>query len=470
MRTRHIVIALALAGALPAALAQTPAEFDWRGKLEPAPGASLIRAALPADALLRLRSSQAADVRVFDAKGQPVPFAFAAPVDALAAARQPTPAFQALPMFTAQAGTRIPRSGIQVRVRDGAAQSVWVQMGAGTAGQAAVADGGARRLPSALFDVRSSRQLVSAIVLKAELPANAPIRFSLESSPDLAQWTPVALRGRIYRFEGQGAPVNDTLELEEPMKLEGRYLRLDWSGQEGVAVQSMSGLIASGPRAPAQVTTALPAGKAASVRDGIAGIEWELKSAAPLAALGLATTQSNTLLPVRVLGRSQPSEPWRAMGQGIVYRLGQGAAESSSLPLALDRAPVRWLRVEATHGQRLDAVPLTAVAVFDPVELVFVAGGNGPYELAAGRADTAAASLPLGMISAVVPGRIDDLPVSRIGAAVVRPEAPPSVLQQMLPAGTDSRSVMLWAILLVAVLVLGGVAWSLLKQLNQSKG
>jgi hypothetical protein len=467
MKTRQWVVALALAAAMSSLPAQTPAEFAWRGTLQAPANATLIRASLPADALLRLRSSQAADVRVFDASGKGVPFAFATPVDQPPAARQPTSAFNALAMFTAQAGSRIPRSGVKVNVRDGAQRSVWVQMD--TNGQAATDPAGATRLPSALFDTRSSKQRISALVIKAQVPANAPVRFALETSTDLAQWTPVPLRGRVFHFDGDNAPANDTLELEQPLALQGQYLRLEWSGQEGVTVSSFTGLVAP-PAAPApRVSAALPAGVATPGREGMPGLEWQLPSATPLAALALTTAQPNTLMPVRVLGRNQISEPWRQIGQGIVFRLGQGAAESTSLPLALARTSVRWLRVEATHGQRLENVPLAAAAVFDPVELVFVAGGNGPYELAAGRAETAAVALPLGMVSSVANVRIDELPVSRIASFVLRPESPPSALQGMLPAGVDSKSALLWAVLLAAVALLGGVAWSLMKTLNKAR-
>ena len=467
MKTHPWMIALGLAAGMSCVLAQTAAEFAWRGTLESPANATLVRAALPADALLRLQSPLAADVRVFDAKGQSVPFALATPVDKPPAARKPTPAFTALAMFTAQAGSRIPRSGVKVRVRDGAERSVWVQMEANGSGVADPA--GATRLPSALFDTRASKQRISALVIKAQLPANAPVRFALETSTDLAQWTPVPLRGRLFHFDGDNAPSNDTLELEQPLALEGQYLRLEWSGQEGVTAASITGLVAP-PVAPAQqVSTALPAGVFTPGREGMPGLEWKLPSARPLAALALTTTQPNTLMPVRVLGRNQASEPWRQMGQGIVFRLGQGAGESTSLALALARTPVRLLRVEATHGQRLENVPLAAAAVFDPVELVFVAGGNGPYETAAGRAETAAVALPLGMLSSVASVRIEELPISRIASSVLRPETPPSVLQGMLPAGVDSKSALLWAVLLIAVAVLGGVAWSLMKTLNKTR-
>jgi hypothetical protein len=456
---------LATCIALPvAAAAQAPADFAWRGTLEVPPQASLVRAALPADALMRLRSAQASDVRVFDAKDEPVPFALAAPVDQPRPARQATAAFNALPLFSAQPGLQIPPSGVQVRVDEGGQQrSVWVQMK--PQGAATTATANATRLPSALFDVRASGQTITAIVIKAQLPLNAPIRFSLSSSADLAQWTSVPLHGRAYRFDGEGAPVNDTLELDEPLKLRGRYLRLDWQGQDGVVVDALQGLVALPLLQAAQVSATLPEPR----RDGVQALEWDMPSATPLAALALSTSQANTLLPVRVLGRSQASEPWRVLSQGVIFRLGSGAAESANTPLPMPRVAVRWLRVETTNGLRLEGVPLAAKAVFDPVELVFVAGGSGPYELVAGRADTASASLPLGMLAAVATGRIEDLPVARITASSLRPDTPPSALERMLPRNVDSKSALLWGVLLLAVAVLGGVAWSLMKQLAKGK-
>ncbi|QJW83655.1 DUF3999 family protein [Ramlibacter terrae] len=49
-----------------------------------------MRLPVPAEALARLQSPAAADLRVFGAKGQPVPFALAAPPQAPEAPRVPT--------------------------------------------------------------------------------------------------------------------------------------------------------------------------------------------------------------------------------------------------------------------------------------------------------------------------------------------------------------------------------------------
>lgn len=442
--------------------AQKPEDFAWRGTLETPPNASLVRAALPAEALMRLQHPQAHDLRVFDANGQPVPFAFAQPVNQPSPPRQPTEVFRALPLYAAQAGAKPPKGSVQVRVQDGAQRSVWVQMSGGDAQTTTGTD--ALRLPSALFDTRASQQSISAIVLKGQVPANAPTRITLSTSSNLAQWQELPLSGRWYRFEGEGAPSNDTLELRQPLELKDRYLRLEWYGQDGVRVDSITGLVAPAKPAAPQVKAPLREPR----KDGASALEWDLGFATPLAALELGTPQRNVLVPVRILGRNRASEPWRLLGQTVVYRLSANDADNTNPAAVLYRPSVRQLRVEATHGARLEGVPITATAVFEPIEVVLVTGGSGPYRVAAGaETETVPAALPLSMISAPVEGKVEGLPVAKWTATEMAQAAAPSAWARFLPAGMDSKAAALWAVLAGGVLLLGAAAWSLFRRMNR---
>jgi hypothetical protein len=450
------IIATSLFAAL-AVAADEPrvADFQWQGTLDVTGQAGLIRVVVPGEALARLQSRSAADLRVFDAAGRPVPFALSAPPSTPAAARKATPPLPALPLLTTPpAGSS--KGALQVRVEDqGRQQSLWVQLdgSAGASAQPAPAT-------SVLLDTRGQKEPLGALVLQAHIPANLPVRIFVSTSGDLASWTPVATEGRIYRFDGDNAPTNDKLELRAPLQLEGRFLRLDWSGQDGVSVASVTGLV-NGPAPVAQPpAVSLPAPRA----DGASAREWALPFATPIAQLELRTGQPNTLVPVRILGRDSPSGPWRALGQTVVYRLGAAGQESVSAPAVLQRPSVRWLRVEATHGARLDTLPLDARVLFEPLEVVFVAGAAGPYQLVAGRAEGVSAALPPAMLAATTSARWDSLPLARITQTHAATMPPASTMPAWLPAGIDARTAALWAVLVVGVLVLGAVAWSLLKQ------
>lgn len=460
MKLQALLLASALALPFAAGAADDPAGFAWRATLDTSGQAGLVRLPLPAEALARLQARDAADLRVFDAKGAPVAFAFATPPQAAAAPRRETAAFRALPLYAAPAGTAAPRGTLQMRVQqNGPQQSVWVQLGEGTAD---AAKSPAQRLPAALFDTRAQKEAVSGFVVRATLPANVPVAFTLSSSPDLANWTPLPVRGRLYRFEGESAPANDRLELAAPAQLQDRYLRLDWTGQEGIAVASVSALLAGPPAQRERPALTLPAGTA----DGPNALEWQLGFATPIAQLELTTARDNTLLPVRLLGRNQPSEPWRIVASTLVYRLGAAGQESTN-PAAVPVQPsMRWLRVESTHGTRLEGVPLQARVLFEPVEVVFAAGSAGPYQVAAGRSATPPAALPIGMLAATTTAKVENLPVARIASTQVAAGPATGWWTPWLPRGVDNKTAGLWAVLLAGVALLGAVAWSLLRQVN----
>jgi hypothetical protein len=454
------LLAAVLAPALAQAPVLAPADFTWRATLEPPAQSALARVTLPAQAMLRLQSRDAADLRVFDAQGQPVPFAFSRPPNAKEPPRQPTRNYAALPLYSANADARAPKGSVQVRVQEGGQQrSLWVHMSPG--GTSTSAPASSRRLPSALFDTRSEKEAITALVVRGQLPANAPVRVTLSTSPDLANWTPVAARGRLYRFDGDGAPANDTLELSQPLRLEKQYLKLEWDGQQGVQVDSIAGLIAPKVPKPEPTMAPLPAGRP----EGASALEWELGFATPLSALALTLEKPNSLVPVRISGRNQLSEPWRTLGHAVVWRLGSGADETRSDPAVLQQPSVRWLRVEATHGMRLEGLGLQAQAVFEPLQLVFVAGGAAPYSLAAGRAATPSVALPLGMLSAASTRQVDEWPQAKLSAVQDQPPAP-SALAAWLPRGVDTKTATLWAVLGFGVIVLGAVAWSLLRAMK----
>lgn len=453
-----VIAAAGLCATAGAAETIAPKDFAWRAAVELPAGASLARVSLPAPALLRLQSADARDVRVFNAGGEAVPLAF------MGTASQPTPppaftrGYSALPLYGANGGAaRSGKGAMQVRIEDAGRRSVWVQIDGKAPDSAA-----ATKLDSVIFATQAEKQRLGAIKVQATLPPNAPVRVTVFTSKDLAHWSPAPVRGRLYRFEGEGGPANDTLELEQPLDLEGRYLRLDWAGQEGVTVAAVTGVVAPAVPPPTRVRAELPRPQA----DGKDTLDLALSFATPIAALALSTAQPNTLLPVRILGRNEASQPWRLLAQAVVYRLG---ADAINPPVPLHGASVRWLRIVSTNGADLAGSQLQANAEFDPVQLVFVATGNGPFQLAAGRMSTPRAALPLGVLaSALGDKKVEDLPEAGLGAATIESPVPPGWFAQLRPAGVSEKTAVLWAVLIGGVLLLGGAAWSLLRQLKSA--
>lgn len=466
----RIVLCIGLVLVCRAGIAAGPSaeEFSWRARLSLPAGASMVRVDLPAEALMRLQSFDARDLRVFNAAGEAVPHTLAG-----AAAHSPvavalTGSYAAFPLMKSNSSKSKRDGAVTVRIDgSGGPSSIWVRLdgkGASSGAQASVQD--AVALPSAIFDLRTEKQSLSAITLRADLPANHPVLITAASSNDLSQWTPLNLRGRLYRFEGPGAPANERLEFDSAQNLQGRYLRLDWHGHDGVKLHSLKGEVAQAQSAPRRLRASLPE----PTQAGPAALEWRLDFATPLAALVLSSQRANWLAPVRVLGRDDPSQAWRQLDQTVIFRLGAEGAESVNPPLVLQAVSTRWLRIEASHGMALDAKTTQASAEFQPLRLAFLASGEGPFTAVAGRAQTPSVALPHASFSAALPGDLNQLPAATIQSVDMAPASVgDSLLGQRLPWGMQRRDLALWAALLAGVGLLGAVAFSLLRQLKSAR-
>ncbi len=449
-----------------AALAAPPKaeDFAWVARLEIAPGTSLARIVLPADALTRLQSVDAADVRVFNGKGEPVGFAFTGlTAPKTEAAPQTTPEYKAIPLFSVAAGKSPGAGSMRVQVNEsGKTNSVWVRLQTPSTANPAVASS---VLPSVIFNSREASQSWRAIDVQATLPANSPVQLAADISTDLAQWTPVALRGRLYHFEGSDSPRNDRLTFDPPLVLDKHYLRLSWYGQAGVQVKSIAPVPAPQPGSVQPARAILPPARQVDK----SALEWSLDFMTPISALVLVSSMPNTLLPVRILGRNDAKQSWRQLGQTLVYRLGADDTAPTNAPLNLAGASVRQLRVETSNGMALDAAGLQASAEFRPLQVLFMASGPGPFVLAAGRAQTPAAALNLSDLQAVVPANTEQLPMARIAQVTLstpKKEAADTSWWGAITSSTNQRAWALWGILIAGVVLLGGVAWKLIGQLN----
>jgi len=462
----RILLMAAWAASAGAATAPEAAEFSWHAIVNVPAGASMARVALPASALQRLQSRDARDVRVFNGAGEAVAFALRTPAASPATAVQ-TPIYDAHPLFAAAGAQRPGKGAVEVRMdTDSQRNSVWVHWSGGAENAAAAGSEGAQALPSALFDTRKEKRALSAFTLQADLPANVLMHFSLAISKDLAHWTPVDVRGPLFRFDGADAPVNQTLVLAQAVPLDGHYLRLDWQGQSGVRVRSLTATVAQADTVAAPVRAALPNGNT----DGDHAVVWSLDFATPLAGLDLRASRDNTLVPVRIWGRNDAAQPWRLLANTVVYRVGAEGQQKHNAVVPLGGASARWLRVESSNGMALAPADLQATAELEALELVFLASGPPPYVLAAGRANTSAGAVAASLLGSVLNGNLADVPLAELQeTAAASPGGPLAALQGWLPAGTERRSVVLWVVLLAAVLVLAAVAYALLRQLSGPK-
>ena len=449
------------AGAAQAAAPDTAQAYAAQWPLTVPAGASLVRLPLPAEVLTRLQTSDLRDLRIFNAAGQAVPTALDRSDPR---AGEPTPLPITLPVLPILADAATASGGdFALRIEEGPGGRV-VKVDSHAVAPASAAVSGAV-LTGVLVDTRTQTARLRAIELDAQWPAARPFAFDAHTSSDLQHWTPL---GRVMAFRGADggvlAPATVALNGES---LKDRYLRLSWDPSTtpnavqigGVRLQPMG--VALPPVRVAVDLVVQPVANDPKL------LEWRLPFATPVAALGVRTEGATALVPVRILARQQREAPWTPLGQLVVFNLAQGGQTQYNAPLELGQATWREWRVEADPTSPGFTAAPRITAWLAPAQLVFVASGDGPFTLAAGRADAPAVALPLpSLIPGYEPGAPARLPQATLVTATIAGAS--AALPTTAPGDPlDRRRWLLWAVLIGGVLLLAGMAWVLVRQMNR---
>lgn len=447
---KRIVPATVLAAFAALAAAQTPSDFAWRAPLALAGDRPFHRIELPADVYRHAVRADLGDVRVFAADGTPVAFAFLPP----APPRSERPAPVSLPVFPLRVDAdRTALGDLSIRVRKDAS---------GTSVDLSTRDGapvGGTRVAGYLVDTGELREPLTALTLPLA-GADLNTRIHVEGSDDLVAWRPLG-RGPLLRLEVDGRQlVRNRVEIAP---FAGKYLRLAFDpGQPVIDVQGLTGEFAERVvDAPRQWIDVV----GVPVADKSGAYDFDLGGAFPVDRIELALPEVNTVAPARWFVRAAPTAEWRPVASGVAYRLRQDGGDVAAPPLAVAAGPARYWRVELdarAGGMGQGAVRLRAG--WTPQVLVFAARGTGPFELAFGSARVQPAALP---IASLVPG------FDRATGVTTMPVAVPAAVPlagsaSALQPPADVKRWALWASLVVAVVVLGGMAWRLSREMASS--
>lgn len=440
--------------------AHVPSEFGYRIDVTPSPGAALARVALPSASFAALRTRDGGDLRVFNAEGRVLPYAL---LDARAAPNASVDRFGerviALPIRSEAA---IGRDTPTLRIEETPTRRV-IEYAPTQSSAKARPDASTAPPRALLFDTRDISTPVRAIDFEGTLPAATIVSLTIDGSDDLRQWRRVVTDAPVFDFtepNGSAAPSNRRVELPKSAgaaSLKGRYLRVTWSnGGSAAGLTALRPVLMDDTSTPA---AELPLGPPRSAADDAA--EWTLPPAlgsgasARLLGLRFATTATNSLMPLTISTRERAGEPWRIVASTVVFHFdGQNGAVTPRAPLATQ------LRVEPARGYSLRGVPLTLTLEYAPMQVLFVATGPAPFTIAAGKTGLTTAALPVATLMPIhQPGAEFTVPLATLASqSAGTPKAESSL------ADSIGRSTLLWGVLLVAVVVLAGLALSLLRR------
>lgn len=351
------------------------------------------------------------------------------------------------------------------------------------------------------------RKVVGGLLeLQLEVPSgtHGVYEFVIEASDDLQQWQTHSGSAQLLSLEHQGLTLaHSTFDLAG---LRARYLRL--RPQSGSPLVPLSGVQAKSVThqqtvAPLQWSDPLP-----PIDCTADHCDYAVPRHLPMSHLAWELPDANTLVAVDILVQYEPSngasatprahrhrlrdrlhgirhkdvlpssteadKTWIFIARDMAYRLRLPEGEVRSQPMRLDAGAVHRMRLRPRGGvsQFGSQPPLVRIGA-PAARLVFLAREPAPYKLTWGGNAVAAMSL-----AELMPTRKPDAPwpVDTAEVESVLPAAPsvavqvpaasnatPAKVPAHTPLPASERKVWLWGALLVALAVMGGMAWSLLK-------
>jgi hypothetical protein len=450
MSARTVLMVAGLLAARGAA-AGAPADYAVTFALAtPDAAASAWAIELTPDVHAWLQDAALRDLEVFNAAGQPVPFArLATP------AERPRTQAVALPLLALPPVKAAGANDLRLVIeRDAAGRLRRLDAGE----QAAPASGGTRDW---LLDASALAQPIERLELGWNAPATGVVaRCRVEAGDDLQHWREVG-SGSVLALEQDGARLDKRdLALDAARAPYLRLQRLD-DGPELSGLHVQAHTVERGPAAPARAW--LEASHAATGPDAAAGsFDYILPAALAVEAARIELASDNALAPLTLAARANGASAWRELARITAFRLRLGDERVFNDEVAFGPGvPVRMLRL--TPAVPLAAAPRLQLA-WQPERFVFLAEGDGPYRLAAGSARARRADYPIEAALAGLRaklGRDWQPPLARLGAAQESAGhaalTPPS-------APIPWRRWLLWAVLVAGAAAVGGFALSLLRE------
>lgn len=428
-----------------------PADFANRVPLEVSGKGPWYRLQLPIEVLFASRHGDLRDLRVFNAEGEALPYS----------------------LRTSAASEKRVRSEVQARIfplrgqsGSAAAESVKVvRSTAGTILEITPTTAGQDKqelLRGWLLETGAGDLPLERLQLDWTAQADGFQRLRIEVSDDLEHWRALG-EGQLARldFNGQRIEQNDIALPGEP----ARYLRLWWESPEQAA--QLLGATLSGSRSSTGPIPMLWSEPLAAKADADGAFSWSLPLALPVERVRIPLEQSNTLAPVLVSGRRDGNVQWSPLARGVLYRLPGEGGEITQEELELPGGSISQLRLQPdARGGGLGGTTANLSVGVRATEVVFLARGGEPYQLAVGGASVSDGSLPIGTL---VPG-FEAKRLSGMGEAQLKGRLQSSGQVAQAPeAKSDGRwkRYGLWALLLGGVILLGLMAVSLLRQNRQ---
>ena len=457
-----LTLVLAAGATSVAASELTPADFAYGQPVIAPEAATAYRIALPLELYRSSVRPDLGDVRVFNALGEMVPYSLQRPaLEKL----QSLPSVK-LPLFPLTGDKSTSPNAIRVTIESGhGAVNVETQ---GTAQ-------GTQVSASYILDARAIARPLAALTL--DWPVDAAEfagRLRIETSDDLSSWSLVSSGAAIANL-GTGA--NRLIERRvEFSPVQAKYWRLAWADRSApFALTDAQGEPAQDRVELARATLMLSAQVDARTPGDFL---FDTAARLPVDRVAIELPETNTVVQAEILSRDQPQQAWRTVTRRGFYRVTTAGLTSARTEIASGWVPIGmntdryWLvRIDrAGAGLGIGAPRLTLGWV--PHELIFLARGAGPFQLAYGSVSATTGEVS---VNSILPGLTvggDSTYRVKVVAATLGPQESlgGEARRSAPPPPIPWKLIALWCSLALAVAVLGFMAIRLTREARKNEG
>lgn len=434
-----------------------PEDFASGMTIEGTDGDALYELPIPTAVYQGMTRPDHADLCIFNAQREMVPFAMKVQRPEQSLAEAPV----ALPMFPIMGNAGRGVGGVSLQVKRDESGSI-INVSTSDRPEAT-----GKVVVAYLLDASEMELTVAKLILDtAPMPEGEIARIDVEYSNDLNSWYTIVNGATIaeLNYGGHTLSVRD-IELG---RMSAKFYRV--SPTVGGTMITVNGVSAEPAMKAVELMRnwlTMNTAKSTEERDAYT---LDTGGTMPVDRLRVRLPQNNTIAKVEFLSRNTKEEGWRLRSSAVVYGLNADGAYLASPDVSFAPTTDRyWLmRVEPGTGGIGGGLPSVDVG-WIPGVIVFTARGASPFMLAYG----SGRAFPNDGSGNYLLGRVDELRKQNVAVKVASPgDFSPLGGESALTPGKppfNLKKLVLWAILISGVLFLAGMSVSLYKRMSRGQ-
>jgi hypothetical protein len=330
-------------------------------------------------------------------------------------------------------------------------------------------EGDASKKPNSIYLLDAGKKHVPLETISVDWQGVDGKLLTLEvlTSDDLQSWSHAGNAVLLKTSNVNSSILQNTISLDSPT--EARYLqirttepnstsfKLTKTNAEYSKVQSIS------PQLVLQTIQFLE--RSEDAKKGLVNIDFESAGHFPASYLKIKLPQNNTITSATIQVRNNTNEPWQYLTTASVYRLMQQGKTFTSPDVVLSPTVARYWRLQFNQASGGIGAENPSLSLgWLPSTVVWNARGHAPFTLHVGEKPSIVNNVS---IASLMPGyeieKIQSLEKSSLTLEVSANNAATEQANNTWTAPIDYKHWLLWGGLFLGVLLLAGMAFSLLK-------